>query len=170
MISDETLLRELSRQYCQIPGDVAELGVYGGDSLYLLAELWSDRVIWGFDTFTGLPTIHAYDGNCHHEGKFAKSYAAVKERFASKPHVRLVPGLFQDTKHVVANRRFAFVHLDCDLYESYRSSLLFFFQRLNGAMLIDDYNCESCPGAKRAVDESRLSITGSARGRIWIAS
>ena len=55
----------------------------------------------------------------------------------------------------IADRRFAFVHIDVDLYEPTRDALEFFYPRLNeGAVLVvDDYGFTSCPGATRAAEE-----------------
>jgi hypothetical protein len=69
--------------------------------------------------------------------------------------VELVPGYFADTLTTTADRRFAFAHLDCDLYSSYRECLEFFHPRLEpGAIVVfDEYNDPPWPGCNRAVDE-----------------
>jgi len=55
----------------------------------------------------------------------------------------------------VRDQRFAFLHLDVDLYAPTRDSLRFFYPRLQpGAVVVcDDYGFTSCPGATAAVDE-----------------
>ena len=55
----------------------------------------------------------------------------------------------------VENQRFAFVHIDVDLYQPTRDSIEFFYPRLNpgGILLLDDYGFRSCPGATAAADE-----------------
>ena len=68
----------------------------------------------------------------------------------------LVPGYFQDTlAPTVGDRTFSFVHLDCDLYQSYRDCLTFFWPRLvpGGIILFDEYDDPSWPGCNLAVDE-----------------
>jgi len=47
------------------------------------------------------------------------------------------------------------VHLDCDLYESYRTCLEFFYPRLSmgAVVLFDEYNDPTWPGCNKAVDE-----------------
>jgi hypothetical protein len=61
-------------------------------------------------------------------------------------------GLFPATAGPVADRKFSFVHLDVDLYESTRASLEWFYSRLSpGAVLMchDYYHL----GVRKAVDE-----------------
>lgn len=51
------------------------------------------------------------------------------------------------------SKRFAFVHLDADLYKPTKNGLEFFYPRMNsrGIVLMYDYN--SRPGVRKAVDE-----------------
>jgi len=55
----------------------------------------------------------------------------------------------------VADRRFAFVHIDVDLHQPTKDSVDFFYPRLaaGGVLLCDDYGSTWCPGATRACDE-----------------
>ncbi len=67
----------------QIPGDIAEFGVYRGDSLLstglLLARMKLNKRVLGFDTFSGFPVFTKQD----HLGVFEKLY---KEGKISKWH------------------------------------------------------------------------------------
>ncbi len=58
-----------------------------------------------------------------------------------------------------SDARFAFVHVDVDLYQPTRDAIDFFYPRLlpGGILLFDDYGFMTCPGARRAVDEHRRS-------------
>ena len=66
-------------------------------------------------------------------------------------HEGWIPDRFGD----VAETRFCFVHLDVDLFQPTRDSLGFFYPRMvdGGLIVCDDYGFETCPGARRAVDE-----------------
>ncbi len=48
-----------------VPGDIAEFGVFRGDSLLstglLLLRLGIRKTVYGFDTFSGFPALHAND-------------------------------------------------------------------------------------------------------------
>jgi len=86
------------------------------------------------------------------------SFEAVNQRvreFGLSETVTLVPGYFQDTLAGYADWSFCFVHLDCVIYESYRTCLEFFYPRLvaGGVILIDEYNDPPWPGCTLAVDE-----------------
>jgi O-methyltransferase len=54
-----------------------------------------------------------------------------------------------------AGEQFCFVHLDCVIYESYKSCIEFFYPRLasGGVILFDEYNDPPWPGCARAVNE-----------------
>ena len=58
-------------------------------------------------------------------------------------------------KNVIKNKKFKFVHLDVDNYQPYKESLEFFYDKMvpGGIILFDDYDCDCCPGANKAVDE-----------------
>jgi hypothetical protein len=47
------------------------------------------------------------------------------------------------------------VHLDCDIYESYKTCLDSLYDQVvpGGVILFDEYACPVWPGATRAVDE-----------------
>jgi predicted O-methyltransferase YrrM len=66
--------------------------------------------------------------------------------------VALYKGLFPLTAGPVADRKFSFVHLDVDLYESTKASLEWFYPRLSpGAVVMcHDYDHS---GVRKAVDE-----------------
>ena len=51
--------------------------------------------------------------------------------------------------------KFCFASLDCDIYESYKECLEFFYPRLvpGGVVLFDEYNDPPWPGCNKAVDE-----------------
>lgn len=99
-----------------VEGMVAEFGVYRGDSLEIIAGHFSDTVVHGFDTFTGLP--EAWSG----KGAGAFDIGGTPPQL---PHdnVEYHVGLFSETLPGFAADHegpFAFCHLDADLYESTR--------------------------------------------------
>ncbi len=70
-------------------------------------------------------------------------------------NVELNKGYFSDTLTRCADELFSFVHLDCDLYGSYKDCLEFFYPRLSdgGIVLLDEYDDPPWPGCNKAVDE-----------------
>jgi hypothetical protein len=97
-----------------------EFGVYKGDSINLLADLKSDVVWHGFDSFEGLPEDWTL-------GAKAGAFDVNKRLPPVRSNVKLVPGFFDQTlaAFVAQHRgeRVAFLHIDCDLYSSTKTVL-----------------------------------------------
>lgn len=92
-------------------GLVMEFGVATGRSINSLADQNPNRIIYGFDSFDGLP--EAWNGMG--VGHFKCEVPKVRH------NVILVKGLFEDTlpKFMEDNEGdIGFIHIDCDLYSS----------------------------------------------------
>lgn len=154
------MLGQLLRLIAGVPGDTAECGVYRGAGSYLIckviaAQRGAARRHFVFDSFAGLSAPTAVDGTHWTRGDLACNAEEVRQVLAGFPGVSLHPGWIPSRFPDVADRRFAFVHIDVDLYEPTRDSLAFFYPRMNGGgiILCDDYGFTSCPGATQAVDD-----------------
>lgn len=139
-----------------LPGDVAEVGVYKGGSAYTICHHTSKHV-YLFDTFEGMPEVSSKD-NHHKKGDFSDtSVDKVKELLKGfETKAAVIQGVFpQDKGYLVEDETFSFVHLDVDIYTSVRDCLGFFYPRMSpgGVILLDDYNEPCCLGAKQAADE-----------------
>lgn len=159
-----------------VPGQFAECGVFTGHSAFLIASILRERGYGGelllFDSFQGLSKPVAQDF------AVADGYADVVgvqddlragRRFFSAPQqyvekclgefdfIEYFPGWIPECFRGAEEERFAFAHIDVDLYEPVRDSLEFFWPRLSpgGVIQVDDYNLADWPGATRAVDEFR---------------
>ncbi|MDE6893244.1 MAG: class I SAM-dependent methyltransferase [Lachnospiraceae bacterium] len=92
-----------------------EFGVYKGSSINYIADRIGGRIIYGFDSFEGLPEgwLPGYQ-----KGKFNEN----GELPAVKENVRLVKGWFDETlpDFIKAHKseQCSFIHIDCDLYSS----------------------------------------------------
>jgi O-methyltransferase len=153
-----------------VEGHVAECGVFRGATLVptarYLEEIGSPKRLLGFDSFRGFGEEIQYDlalGGAENEFKqkggfdqtsFDHVWGKVL-KFGLGARVTLVPGFFRDSLQSVAGERFSFVHLDCDIYASYKECLEFFYPRTNagGVILIDEYDDPPWPGCNQAVDE-----------------
>lgn len=163
------ILLDVLERTSSIPGDVAECGVWRGRTLtamgLYLKQHGSPSTIWGFDSFQGFDESIQTDvklggrtTNEKHVGGFSNtSYGLVRRKLDTfgLTNVRVEPGWFQDTLPKCQDKKFRFVHLDCDIYESYRTCLAFFYPRMNpgGIILFDEYNDPAWPGANQAVEE-----------------
>ena len=138
----------------KVSGDVAEVGVYQGASAKLMHIAMGDRILHAFDTFQGLPGSSAYDSHLLTDGLFLDTLENVKKYLGDGLHIRLYKGIFpSETGHLVEKNKFAFVHLDTDLYEGTKKSLEFFYPLIpsGGAIIIHDYT--HLDGVKKATDE-----------------
>ncbi len=146
----------------QIKGEIAEVGVYKGGTAYLLTRLAHDhKYVFLFDTFEGMPESKPGVDN-HVKGDFNDTAEiSVKSLLSRFNNFRMYKGTFpQDTSRYVQKVAFSLVHLDCDIYDSVKQSLEFFYKRVlpGGVIIFDDYNEPNCPGAKLAVDEFMKTV------------
>lgn len=89
-----------------------EFGVWKGASINRIASLVPDRMVYGFDSFKGLPE----DWAGHKKG-----YLKVSKLPEVLNNVKLIVGLFQETLEPFLKEhteKVAFIHLDADLYSS----------------------------------------------------
>lgn len=150
-----TGLRQLSMK-TPTTGLIAEVGVYKGATLRVLAECFPTRPVLGFDTFKGLPAEHHDPSEIHQPGDFSDtSRQEVEDRLSLYPNVRLIQGLFPLSGRAFSEQVFAFVHIDTDLYLSVKLSLEWFWPRMvsGGILVFDDYQWHRCPGVERALTE-----------------
>ena len=136
----------------QIDGDFAELGVYRGITARLIHHYAPDRRLHLFDTFSGFDRREIEDAS--HAGLFSDtSVAAVMRKIAPRnENIVVHAGRFPETA-AQASGKFAFVHLDADLFDPISAGLHFFYPRVSigGMIVVHDYN--AWPGARRAVDQ-----------------
>ncbi len=143
--------------------NLAEVGVFRGGSSYFMAAVANQAFepkphVYGFDTFAGHSAADITAGldRNHRPGGFKEtSYEAVNAYLSAFDNVTLYEGRFQDTCVHVAERTFAFVHIDVDIYRATPDALVFFGRRMlaGGIIVVDDYGFTTCPGARQAVDE-----------------
>ena len=153
------LLRDIEIR--AIPGSMAELGVYKGETAALLHHFMPDRRLHLFDTFSGFDPQDASSeatitGAPVADGQFGDtSVDAVKGRIRpGNSNVAFHPGRFPASCDASVKREtFAFVHLDADLYQPTLAGLEVFYPLVNpgGYIVVHDYN--AWQGARRATDE-----------------
>lgn len=107
-----------------VQGGVVELGVYQGSSITKIANYLPERIIYGFDSFEGLPESWDRPDMCFGKGSFDLN----KNMPAVPSNVRLISGWFDDTLPAFAQQqctdfKIALLHVDCDIYSSTKSAL-----------------------------------------------
>lgn len=159
---DRCYMLEMFARHCaHLAGDFAECGVWRGGTAMLLADVLreervSERRLHLFDTFQGMPKSANEDPSGHREGDFFTSLGEVKALLTPFANVVFHPGEIPDTFDPVADRQFALIHVDVDLYKSTRDCLEFFYPRLvpGGILVCDDYGFPLYEkSARLAVDE-----------------
>jgi hypothetical protein len=162
---------EMFRKSAPVPGDLVECGVSIGTGLLnwsLLTELSGvDRHVFGYDSFAGFPASVEEDRKAN--GAFQTSSGD----YASPPELvlrvlaegRVSPGFIQNQVHLVRGffdqtladhtSPIALLHLDCDLHDSYVTCLHTLYDRVvtGGVIMFDEYEDETFPGARVAIDE-----------------
>jgi O-methyltransferase len=166
--------RRLFAIAAEYEGDVVECGVGKGQTLLMWAALAYDeakhRQLWGFDSFEGFPLPTAEDASPRNwrQGEWAVSTpTSIRELFLTagysaewfRAHVTLVKGFFADSLTRYTGERIALLHLDVDLYESYRDCLMQLYDKVTpgGVIAFDEYmgtfEYINAPGGRQAIDE-----------------
>lgn len=163
----------------QIPGDVAEFGVWrGGMSMIAaqtIAESSTKRFLYMFDTFQGMTTPSSKDVELYSRQSAAKlleretnspgkwttwanaSLADVQDGIRktelSEDHIRFIVGDVSATVPSLLPTALAVCRIDTDWYESTLHCLRHAWPRIpqGGVLLLDDY--DHWEGARTAVDE-----------------
>lgn len=148
-----------------VRGDVVELGCYVGTTTLFLRRLLlqhgSDKVLHAYDSFAGLPPKSAQDASPAGEQFKVGELRAQKSDFirhfkqAGLQLPIMHKAWFSDLTPDDMPREIAFAFLDGDFYDSIRDSLQLVWPKLTegAVVIVDDYQSEALPGAKRAVDE-----------------
>jgi hypothetical protein len=166
------------RRSLKVEGDVCEFGVAQGRTSALLGweAIKTDKKIWLFDSFKGLPKPSEKDklkDDIFHlgaiekyEGKMCCGIGMVKRELKgiSFPEDRtmIVPGFIEETiKLSYLPTKVCFAYIDFDFYDPIAVALGFLDKTLQkgGFVIVDDYDFFST-GVKIAVDEFLLSHAG----------
>ena len=155
-----------------VEGDIVECGVGYGNSLFKLCYLayyeGRGRKVYGFDSFKGFPEPSSEDRSPRNpqKGQWNVSTANgiyrlladprnFKQEFVRK-NVILIEGFFEESLGKYDGKSVAFLHLDVDLYRSYKVTLEHFWPLVaeGGAVLLDEYKNAQVkyPGASKAID------------------
>ncbi len=159
-IRSSVLLRLCRRlNHTGIPGSVAELGVYKGDTAWKLNLLFPDRRLYLFDTFQGfyetdIAVEKARSLSRAEAGDFSDtSEKSVMSRLPFPDRAVVRKGFFPNTASGLEQETFALVSLDADLYAPTLAGLEFFYPRLSpgGVIILHDWDNRRFPGAGQAV-------------------
>lgn len=154
-------------------GNVAECGVYQGETSMFLNKYWPDRTLYLCDTFEGFDKDDVMYENknfsAFQEGSFGfQSFKGessetlikyVKARMPYPEKAKICKGYFPKSAEKI-NDIFCFVNLDMDLYQPQLEGLRFFWDKMEkgGVILLHDYFHPDLPGVKAAVTDFEREI------------
>jgi dTDP-rhamnose C3-O-methyltransferase len=173
---------DLFKMTLDVPGDIAEFGVFRGAGLFTWANLLESycigdrtKVVYGFDNWQGFTELAPQDAApAPDAGKTVGGFNPAQyrqevldaieifdaDRFIPfKPRIKLIDGDIERTVHAFAAEnpgvRFSLIHLDCDLYRPTRAVLEALWDRVTrgGLVIFDEYAIADWPGETAAVDE-----------------
>lgn len=142
-----------------IPGDMAECGVYKGATAWFICAFVQkhglSKALHVFDSFEGLSKPKNEDGTYWVAGNLATDEGTCRNNLSQFDFVKYYKGWIPDKFTEVDTTQFCFVHIDVDLYQPTFDAVSFFYERLNkaGILICDDYGFSTCPGAKKAIDD-----------------
>ena len=146
----------------KVEGDVVEFGCYVGESSkYLrksLVEYGSNKELYVYDSFEGLPPVTSHEENTGWtEGGLKTTQEVLTSNFLMndlKPPV-ITKGWFKDVKPENLPEKISFAFLDGDFYSSIYDSLRKIFNRVEdgGYICFHDYERNDLPGVKAAIED-----------------
>jgi O-methyltransferase len=158
----------------ELDGAYAECGVFSGTSSLFLCRAartrrpgYNGEGLHLIDSFEGISRpvtedefdAHSGDGSVFRanvpKGTLSSPIDVVKSTMRDFPGTSIHQGWIPDVFGGLPETRWAFVHIDVDLYEPTRDCLEYFYPRLcdGGVIVCDDYVAPFFPGAQRAWDQ-----------------
>lgn len=165
----ELLSQEVKRH--NVPGEMAEVGVYQGDFSSRMNSLFPSKELYLFDTFSGfeesdvifdknkefvtngfLSIISAYSNT---------SIETVLQRMKYRNLCIVKQGYFPESL-LGLEKHFCLVSIDVDLYQPTLNALEYFYPRLcnQGYIMVHDYNHDELIGVKQAVFDYEKKVGG----------
>lgn len=174
-------LRSLSKagkSVADLPGSVAEVGVWRGTSAKHLTDLMPDRKFFLFDTFCGMPKNMLTKEDGTHWGGYERGYFPQVKKLLSRHEANIVfcVGAFPDTAALIPEaEEFCLVNIDVDIYYPTLKACEIFYPRMvaGGVFVLNDYRAGKCRGATKAIDKffsqkpEKIVFEGVERTFVW---
>lgn len=169
-------LNDLYHRIETIPGAIVECGVGQGRGLALWTSLVllgkTNRKVWAFDSFEGFPALAIEDNATKEFERGLEEYRQFDIPYVRQTlldfglssvdinrQISMVKGFIPDSLKNYDGAPIALLYVDLDIYEGYRDSLAFFWDKVNlgGVIAFDEYckplDTHKWPGAARAINE-----------------
>lgn len=142
-------INSVVRSVDKIKGDIAEVGVFEGGSAKIICDCKGMKKLYLFDTFEGIPSTSSVDKQFY-TGQYKASFFGVKKFLKKYKNVFLYKGFFPESAKKINNKKFSFVHLDVDTYQSTKDCLKYFYPKLNTGGIIVSHDYPNSRGVKKA--------------------
>jgi O-methyltransferase len=145
-----------------IDGDVVELGCYVGESskylMKTLVETNSDKKLYVYDSFEGLPDLSKWEMNTGWRPRtLVTSEDVLTSNFIENnlPTPIITKGWFKDIPEDNLPEKISFAFLDGDFYDSIYDSLVKVYDRVvdGGYIFFHDYKRNDLPGVEAAIKD-----------------
>jgi O-methyltransferase len=145
-----------------IDGDVVELGCYVGESskylMKTLIETNSDKKLYVYDSFEGLPDLSKWEINTGWKPRtLVTSEDVLTSNFIENnlPTPIITKGWFCDIPEDKLPEKISFAFLDGDFYDSIYDSLVKVYDRVvdGGYIFFHDYKRNDLPGVEAAIKD-----------------
>ena len=166
LIARHLSIYEIYKKVLNLPGDIAEIGVFKGGSFLFLAKLCeifepnSYTRVFGFDWFKGMKPSDE-EKNIK-SGSYSSSYETLKKAIEIQDLDRIAKVVRIDVtkdlkKYFEKNKgqKYKLVFFDAGTYEVVKTALPFFWERLvhGGILILDQYADMRAYGETLALDE-----------------
>jgi O-methyltransferase len=153
----ELVANEIQKK--NLPGNVAEVGVYKGKFAKHINQYFPSKKLYLFDTFEGfnekdIQTEKKLGLNDANQDFSDTSADQVLKNMPFPKQCIIKKGFFPDTAAGIDDS-FVFVSLDTDLYEPIYQGLVYFYPRMEkgGYIFVHDVNNDCYKGAAKAVEQ-----------------
>ncbi|MEO6905715.1 MAG: TylF/MycF/NovP-related O-methyltransferase [Ginsengibacter sp.] len=153
----ELIANEIHKK--NLPGNVAEVGVYKGKFAKYINQYFPSKKLFLFDTFEGFDKkdLEAEKKLGLDDGGQDFSNTSIDVVLNNMPFPKqciIKKGFFPETTAGIEDS-FVFVSLDADLYEPIYQGLIYFFPRMEkgGYIFVHDVNNDAYKGAAKAVEQ-----------------
>ena len=148
----------LMEQVRKVEGNVLEVGTWRGGTAGLFTKLLPEKTVFLADTFMGVVKSSKwehYKDNAHSDTSEELVVNFLNQLGVS--NYKILQGIFpEETGGRVKAEKFAFVHLDVDVYNSAKDAFNYVWDNVSkgGIVTFDDYGwISACAGVKKFIDE-----------------
>lgn len=143
----------LARAYAHREGAFIEIGTFRGGSAKLISEVKGNKKFYICDTFEGLPEGTEADRSVYTPNQYCCSLESVSEFLKDYQNLVYVKGLFpQSAQGVIPeDEKFAFAHIDVDLYEGTLQGIEYLYPRMIPGGVIISHDFATLTGVRKAM-------------------